>query len=126
MILYMLFIAKQSFSIQFNNITNNTGLLFMKTNIVSIPNSHKILKINLNVTYFLLETSILQSNIDNITDICENKTSNPNCNYFNQHIEHNSNKLIEIKKRLFPNTRTKSIPNREDFITLSIIVSAIE
>lgn len=56
-----------------------------------------------------METLVLQSNINNITEICknENETSNINCNYFEKYIEHNINKLREEKRKLFPEKRLK-------------------
>lgn len=59
------------------------------------------------MTNFLLETTVLESNIKNITEICINETTNINCNYFKRFIEHNSNGLANEKEQLFQEKRTK-------------------
>lgn len=100
--------TEQTSAIRFHNVTNNTGLIFKKTDTVSIPNAHKIMKINLNLTHFNIESMILQANIDNITDICKTEKTNPNCNYFEQYIKHNSNRFMERKKKSISTNKSKT------------------
>lgn len=110
-ILLVILTTNQVLSIQLNTVSNSANLIFKKTHNVSIINEYKIIKFELNMTNFLLETKVLESNIKNISNICNNKTSNINCNYFNRFIDHNSNRLTNEKEHLFQEKRTKRESN---------------
>lgn len=100
-IIIFLYLWTLTQSLQINNFNDGTNLLFIKSQNISIPDSYKTVEITLNMKNFLYETTILTYNINNITEICKQTTSNLHCNYFNGYVQRNVNKLTYEKERLF-------------------------